>query len=125
MAFTRERLNRWLAGERAQLWNDLHNYSPPRQKRRSEAAEKAQRQQRCMELCRDTAYSKSCSALTKPAPFLSAAAPEAAEAGGLCQSAGRAVERHPRARLGHARKQRRAGALGELSSGSIWVAEGF
>ncbi len=68
-AFTRRRLGRWLAGERASLWNDLPTYSPPRAKRTSAEADKNRRAVRCIELCREGGYSVACKALTKEPPL--------------------------------------------------------
>eukprot|EP00973_Karenia_brevis_P055304 7689215-Karenia_brevis.AAC.1 len=53
IAWTRARLTRWLDGERGELWCDLPNYSPPRQKRASEAAQEARKHQRCINLARE------------------------------------------------------------------------
>ena len=69
LAFSRSRLHRWLAGERGELWADLHNYTPPKPKRQTEEGEKAMRQQRCIDQCREQAFSKGCAALTKGAPL--------------------------------------------------------
>ncbi len=67
LAFTRSRLNRWLAGERAELWYDRPAYTRPRKKRAGAEAAKAQQQQRCINLCREGGFSAACKTLTKGA----------------------------------------------------------
>ena len=67
--FTRSRLNRWLAGERAELWQDLPNYQRPRAKPTSDSKSQAQRHQRCSDLCSEGGFSSACKALTKGAPL--------------------------------------------------------
>ena len=53
LAFTRHRLQRWLDGERANLWRDIPNYRPPRRdKPTTPEVEKALRHKRCEDLCR-------------------------------------------------------------------------
>ena len=67
VAFTRQRLQRWLDGDRATLWQDLPSYKLPR-KRDSVCPNtaKAFRQARCDELCGEGALSQACKALYKP-----------------------------------------------------------
>ena len=69
LAFTRSRLLRWLSGERSSLWTDLPHYSPPRDKRLTEEGAKHRKHARCIDLCGEGAFSKSCSTLIKPAPL--------------------------------------------------------
>ena len=70
VAHTRNRLNRWLAGERGSLWADLPNLSKPGGTKRVSAAILAnQRHSRCIDLCGEGAFSSGCKALTKGAPL--------------------------------------------------------
>ena len=67
VAFTRQRLQRWLDGERATLWQDIPRYKAVRRKQdMTEDYEKSLRHRRCMDLCREGADSNSCKALYKP-----------------------------------------------------------
>lgn len=69
LAWTRARLTRWLQGERDELWHDLPNYSPPRNKRVSEQAEEAKKHQRCITLTQEGGFSAACKTLSKGAPL--------------------------------------------------------
>ena len=68
-AWTRSRLKRWLAGERAELWHDLPNYIAPRPKRASPAAQESKRHDRCVKLVQEGGLSAACKALTKDGPL--------------------------------------------------------
>ena len=69
LAFTRSRLQRWVAGERGSLWDDIPSYTPPRNKRISEEAVKHRRHAACIDLCGEGALGKSCSSLVQEAPL--------------------------------------------------------
>ena len=69
VAFTRGRLNRWLRGERASLWRDMPQYTPPKAKRTSAEGDKHRRAQRCIDLCGEGGDSAACKALTKDPPL--------------------------------------------------------
>ena len=62
VAFTRLRLNRWLAGERGELWHDLPQRTKPRSKHTSEEGAKTRKAQRCVDLCREGGYDSACKA---------------------------------------------------------------
>ena len=68
VAFTRRRLNRWLAGERASLWRDMPHYAAPRVKKSSTNGDKHRRAQRCIDLCAEGGDSAACKALVKEPP---------------------------------------------------------
>ena len=68
VAFTRRRLNRWLAGERASLWRDMPHYAAPRAKKSSTNGDKHRRAQRCIDLCAEGGDSAACKALVKEPP---------------------------------------------------------
>jgi len=65
VAFTRSRLERWLDGERASLWQDLPTVrvSGKRKRANNAVVDKALSQLRCDGLCREGADSKACQAL--------------------------------------------------------------
>ena len=71
VAFTRSRLNRWLDGDRATLWQDIPCYRTRQQRTRvmSAQAEQGIRQKRCMDRCGEGADSKACQALIQPPPL--------------------------------------------------------
>ena len=69
IAFTRSRLNRWLAGERGELWYDRPAYKRPKKKQAGAEATKALQQQRCIDLCREGGFSAACKTLTKGSPL--------------------------------------------------------
>ena len=69
VTWTRNRLHRWLAGERADLWNDLPQYKWPRSKNLSVEAAKKQRQDRCISLTGEGGFSNACKALVNPPPL--------------------------------------------------------
>ena len=67
VAFTRHRLQRWLDGDRAALWQDIPNYKPPKPRQAmTPAHETALKHQRCDDLCREGADSNACKALYSP-----------------------------------------------------------
>ena len=67
IAFTRQRLQRWLNGERATLWQDLPAYKAPQRKEcHSDTVRQALRHKRCEEFCREGADAKACKALYCP-----------------------------------------------------------
>ena len=69
LAFTRHRLQRWLDGERASLWQDIPSYRSSKQSRtQPPQVETALRHKRCEDFCREGADSKACKALHAPAP---------------------------------------------------------
>ncbi|CAL4245926.1 unnamed protein product [Meganyctiphanes norvegica] len=70
LAWTRNRLNRWLAGERAKLWHDLPKYQRPRFKQYSDEAGKKARQDRCMSLASEGGFGNACKALVGQPPLL-------------------------------------------------------
>ena len=67
--WTRCRLQRWLAGERAQLWMDIPQYKRPKPKQHTVEAAKIQRQERCISLTGEGALSNACKALVSPPPL--------------------------------------------------------
>ena len=69
MEWTRGRLQRWLAGERGSLWQDLPIYRRPQTREYSGESAKIQQQQRCIALTSEGGYSNACKALTSPAPL--------------------------------------------------------
>ena len=66
IAFTRARMQRWLDGEYAALWQDLPTYRVGKRKVFTEEAESYMRHKRCEDLCREGADSKACKALCAP-----------------------------------------------------------
>ena len=69
VAFTRQRLQRWLDGERASLWQDIPSYRLQSKPKLTTAAhEKALRHKRCEELCREGADSQACRSLYAESP---------------------------------------------------------
>ena len=69
LAWTRGRLNRWLSGDRAELWDDLPPYRQTKASPQSEEAEKRNRQDRCISLTGEGGFSKACKALVDPSPL--------------------------------------------------------
>ena len=73
VTFTKTRCERWLAGERMELWLDGPGVKKERRKTKSQkpgTSERAdQRHQRCIELAADGQYSKATKALVSPAPL--------------------------------------------------------
>ena len=71
VSFTRSRLNRWLDGDRATLWQDIPNYRTRQHRTRamSVQAEQGIRQKRCIDWCGEGADSKACQALIQPPPL--------------------------------------------------------
>ena len=69
LAWTIGRLQRWLAGERAELWHDLPQYRRPKPKHLSAESEKTQRQERCIKLTGEGGLSHACKALVSPPPL--------------------------------------------------------
>ena len=86
LAWTRNRLNRWLAGERAELWHDLPQYQRPRVKQYSNEANIKIRQDRCLSLASEGGFGNACKALVSPPPLLHTA-----------ETAERLKEKHPAA----------------------------
>jgi len=67
LAFTRHRLQRWLDGDRAALWQDVPAYRAVTKRAASnEKLDKSIRHRQCDEHCRDGADSKACKALYSP-----------------------------------------------------------
>ena len=66
--WTRRRLQRWLAGERASLWQDLPNFRQPQRKEHTGESVKAHQQQRCIALTSEGGFSNACKALTSSPP---------------------------------------------------------
>ena len=69
LAWTRGRLQRWLAGERSNLWQDLPQYKRPQSKHHSGETARKQRQDRCIALTGEGGYSNACKALISPPPL--------------------------------------------------------
>ena len=69
LAWTRGRLNRWLAGERSELWRDIPKYQRPAPKQLSDKVARRQKQERCIELCGEGGYGNACKSLVKPPPL--------------------------------------------------------
>ena len=71
LAWTRGRLQRWLAGERGTLWQDIPQYGQGRPQIKHQSSEfvKRQQQERCIALTAEGGYSKACKALTSPPPL--------------------------------------------------------
>ena len=69
LAWTRGRLQRWLAGERASLWFDLPSYFRPQIKNLSAESAKIKRQDRCINLTSEGGFSNSCKALVSSPPL--------------------------------------------------------
>ena len=67
--WTRRRLQRWLAGERAQLWHDIPQYKRPNPKHYSVEAAKNQRHERCIDLTSEGGLSNACKSLVSPPPL--------------------------------------------------------
>ena len=67
LAFTRSRLQKWLDGERSTLWQSLPTYKKQGGSNSSSSnpsLQKALKQKRCEDFCREGADSKACKALT-------------------------------------------------------------
>ena len=69
LAWTRNRLIRWLAGERADLWHDMPHYQRPQTKQISEKAIKKTQQDRCVSLVGEGGFGKACNALVFQPPL--------------------------------------------------------
>ena len=69
LMWTRTRLTRWLAGERAELWADLPDYKRPKPRKYSTKGAKIQRQDRCISLTGEGGYSNACKSLISPPPL--------------------------------------------------------
>ena len=69
LAWTIDRLQRWLAGERAELWLDLPKYKMPKSKHLSAETLKAQKNERCIKLTGEYGYSNACKALVSAPPL--------------------------------------------------------
>lgn len=68
-AWTRGKLQRWLAGERGELWRDIPPCKRPQPKPQSTEAAKANRQERCISLTSEGGYSNACKALVSSPPL--------------------------------------------------------
>ena len=69
LAWTRGRLQRWLKGERTQLWQDIPQFKRPKHKQLSAEAAKIKRQERCIALTGEGGLSNACKALISPTPL--------------------------------------------------------
>ena len=69
LAWTRSRLQRWLAGDRSELWQDLPQYKRPGTKSHSEEAARLLRQERCINLVGEGGISNACKALVSQPPI--------------------------------------------------------
>ena len=69
MAWTRSRLQRWLAGERTSLWQDIPQHRRPQTKEYSGESAMKPRQERCIAITSEGGYSNACKALTSPPPL--------------------------------------------------------
>ena len=69
MAWTRGRLQRWLAGERASLWQNIPQYKRPKFKDYSGDMAKTKQQENCISLTAEGGFSKACEALTSSPPL--------------------------------------------------------
>ena len=69
VSWTRSRLLRWIAGERAELWFDLPQYKRPKPRKFSNVAANIQRQERCIALTSEGGYSNACKALVSHPPL--------------------------------------------------------
>ena len=87
LAWTRKRLNRWLSGERPELWHDLPKYQQPGKKSHSKEATKKSSQDRCLSLASEGGFSQACNALVSSPPLLQTA-----------ETTARLKEKHPPAR---------------------------
>ena len=70
LAWTRNRLSRWLSAERAELWNDLPKYQRPKQNHMSEEATKRHLQDQCINFISEGGFSKACKTLVGPPPLV-------------------------------------------------------
>ena len=84
LSWTRNRLNRWLAGERSKLWYDLPKYQRPRVKPHSEETGVKTRQDRCVSLASEGGFAQACKALIGSPPLLRTA-----------ETTARLKEKHP------------------------------
>ena len=84
LAWTRGRLQRWLAGERTELWNDMPTFKRPRTKQHSAEAAKVQRQDRCIRLTEEGGFSNACKALVSSPPL-----------GYTAEVTGSLIDKHP------------------------------
>lgn len=69
LAWTRDRHQHCLAGERAELWHDLPQYKYPGQKQLSVKAAIKLRHDRCINLTGEGGFSNACNALVSPPPL--------------------------------------------------------
>ena len=69
LTWTRTRLQRWLAGDRAELWNDLPQYKRPKTKNVTPSFVIKQSQERCINLTGEGGYSSACKVLVSPPPL--------------------------------------------------------
>ena len=67
--WTRSRLQRWLDGERAELWSDLPNFSRPHSKQPASDLIKSKQQERCINLTAEGGYSNACKVLVSSPPL--------------------------------------------------------
>ena len=68
LSWTRNRLQRWLSGERGELWKDLPTYNRPQPKNVSHDVVKMQQQNRCISLTSEGGLSNACKALVSQPP---------------------------------------------------------
>ena len=69
LAWTIDRLKRWLAGERAELWHGLPHYKQPKQKHLSAESIKEQQTKRCINLTGEGGFSNACKSLVSAPPL--------------------------------------------------------
>ena len=86
LTWSRGRLLRWLAGERAQLWLDLPQYKHPKPRKYSAEADLIRRQEKCISLTGEGGFSNACQSLVSPPPL-----------GHTTEIAGKLANKHPAA----------------------------
>ena len=86
LAWTRSRLQRWLAGERTQLWLDMPHYRYQKNKHHSPEYAKILCQERCISLTSEGGFSNACKTLVSPPPL-----------GHTVEVSARLAEKHPSA----------------------------
>ena len=69
VTWTRARLLRWLAGERAELWFDIPQFKRPKPRKYSAEAAYIHRQERCMSLAAEGGLSNACKSLVSSTPL--------------------------------------------------------
>ena len=86
LTWSRSRLLRWLAGERAELWIDLPTYKRPKPRKFSAEAALIKCQEKCISLAGEGGFSNACNTLISPPPL-----------GHTAEIAGRLADKHPTA----------------------------